>query len=100
MYFLRYGLNYRVISGYLYGMKDTLLKEALVINRGKITEMDVLVRNNRIERTDRSISVPFQVDEVAVGGLRIQGRRGRRSNLLYGNAQYQTTCSDPVFIGG
>ena len=29
MYFLRYGLNYGVISGYLYGMKDTLFKKIL-----------------------------------------------------------------------
>ena len=40
-------------------MADYLFKEALVINRGKITETDVLVRNDHIEKIDQTIEVPY-----------------------------------------
>ncbi len=65
---MRYAPNYRMKSRYLCAMADILFKEALVINRGKITENDVLVRGNRIERVDQSIQVPFKVTEVPVHG--------------------------------
>lgn len=57
-----------MISGYLYAMADILYKDALIINRGKITESDLFVRGNRIEKIDQSIQVPFKVTEVRVQG--------------------------------
>ncbi len=48
-------------------MQNILFKEARIVNRGKITEGDVLVRQNRIERIDRSIEVPYKVTEISVG---------------------------------
>lgn len=50
-------------------MADILFKEAHVVNRGKITESDILVRQGRIERVEASISVPFSVQEVACNGM-------------------------------
>ncbi len=52
-------------------MNDIVFKEALVINRGKIVETDLLVRGNRIEMIDSSIQVPYKVNEVAVNGLHL-----------------------------
>ncbi|MBK9104326.1 MAG: dihydroorotase [Saprospiraceae bacterium] len=49
-------------------MKDIVFKEARIINRGKITEADVWVRGDRIERIDPSIGLKQNATEVAVNG--------------------------------
>ncbi|MBK9981345.1 MAG: dihydroorotase [Saprospiraceae bacterium] len=49
-------------------MKDIVFKEARIINRGKITEGDLWVRNDRIERIDPSIQLKGKVTEVSVNG--------------------------------
>ncbi|MEO6131653.1 MAG: dihydroorotase, partial [Saprospiraceae bacterium] len=49
-------------------MKDIIFKEALIINRGKIVEGDLLVRNDRIERIDSSIGQKGAATEVHVNG--------------------------------
>lgn len=45
-------------------MSDILIKQARVINEGKITTQDVLIRGQRIERIDPEFSVPFKVEEI------------------------------------
>ncbi len=49
-------------------MKDIVFKEARIINCGKITEVDLWVRNDRIERIDPSIQLKGKVTEVSVNG--------------------------------
>ena len=49
-------------------MKDIVFKDAQVINRGKMTEADIWVRKDRIERIDNSIQIKGKVEEVAVKG--------------------------------
>ncbi len=49
-------------------MKDIVFKEARIINRGKITECDLWVRNDRIERIDPNIQLKGKVTEVSVNG--------------------------------
>lgn len=49
-------------------MRKRIFKEARIINRGRITEGDVLVTGDRIERIDHSIS-DLAADEVAMNGL-------------------------------
>ena len=44
-----------------------LLKEAKVVNRGQVSEADVLVRNGRIERIGQALSFPFRVEEIPCG---------------------------------
>lgn len=50
-------------------MADHLIKNAQVINDGKIITADVLVRGQRIERVDPSIEVKFKVNEINASGL-------------------------------
>lgn len=50
-------------------MADHLIKNAQVINAGKIITADVLVRGQRIERVDPSIEVKFKVNEINASGL-------------------------------
>jgi dihydroorotase len=52
-------------------MGDFLIKEALVVNEGKITAADVLVRGKHIERIDPSFDVKFKVTEIAAEGLHL-----------------------------
>ncbi len=49
-------------------MKTILFKEARIINRDSITESDLLVRGDRIERIDPSISMEGNHIEIAVRG--------------------------------
>lgn len=49
-------------------MKDIVFKEARIINRGKITEADIWVRGDRIERIDPSIGLQQNATEIAVNG--------------------------------
>lgn len=49
-------------------MQDIVFKDARIINRGKITEGDLWVRKERIERIDPSIQLKGKVTEVAVAG--------------------------------
>lgn len=50
-------------------MADHLIKNAQVINDGKIVTADVLIRGQRIERVDPSIEVKFKVNEINASGL-------------------------------
>lgn len=49
-------------------MKEIVFKEARMINRGRIIEGDLLVRDDRIERVDHSIQLKGRATEIAVGG--------------------------------
>lgn len=49
-------------------MRDVVFKEARIINRGKITEVDVWVRDNRIEKVSPSIQLSQQHAEIHVNG--------------------------------
>lgn len=55
-------------AGIFNPMKDIVFKEARIINRGKITEADVWVRGDRIERIDPTISLHQNAIEVPVNG--------------------------------
>lgn len=45
-------------------MADYIIKNAQLVNEGKITTADVLIRGERIERIDASIDVKFKVEEI------------------------------------
>jgi dihydroorotase len=49
-------------------MQEVVFKEARIINRGKILEMDILVKGDRIERIDSSIGRSHAVIEIPVNG--------------------------------
>ena len=49
-------------------MKDILFRDARIINRGRIIEGDILVKKDRIERIDSSVSIKSRVEEISVGG--------------------------------
>jgi dihydroorotase len=46
-----------------------IIRNAQVINEGKISSLDILIRGKRIERIDPSFDVKFKVNEVDAGGL-------------------------------
>ncbi len=50
-------------------MKDHIIKNATVINEGRIQSADVLIRRGHIERIDSSFDVPYKVNEVRAEGL-------------------------------
>lgn len=50
-------------------MKDHIIKNATLINEGKIQNADILVRKGRIERIDRSFDVGYKINEIAADGL-------------------------------
>jgi dihydroorotase len=50
-------------------MKDHIIKNATLINEGKIYNADVLIRKGRIERIDRSFDVAYKVNEINADGL-------------------------------
>lgn len=45
-------------------MADYIIKNAQLVNEGKITTADVLIRGERIERIDSSVDVKFKVEEI------------------------------------
>lgn len=45
-------------------MADYIIKNTQLVNEGKITTTDVLIRGERIERIDSSIDVKFRVEEI------------------------------------
>ncbi len=49
-------------------MADYLIKDAQVVNEGKITVANVLIRGERIERIDANFDVSFKVSEVNAEG--------------------------------
>ena len=49
-------------------MKNFLIKNATVVNEGKTFISDVLIKGERIERIDSSISVDYRVDEINAEG--------------------------------
>lgn len=49
-------------------MSSIIFKNARLINEGKITEQDLLVKNGRIERIDPSFDPKFRVEEVDATG--------------------------------
>jgi dihydroorotase len=57
-----------VKAGIFNPMKDIVFKEARIINRGKITEADIWVREDRIERIDPSVGLKQNVTEIPVNG--------------------------------
>ncbi|ANI89576.1 dihydroorotase [Arachidicoccus ginsenosidimutans] len=50
-------------------MSNYLIKNANIVNEGKIFNADVLIRNKRIERIDNNIQVDFAVEEIDAEGL-------------------------------
>lgn len=48
---------------------NTLIKNAQLVNEGKIVTSDLLIKNDRIERIDNSISVKERVEEIQASGL-------------------------------
>jgi dihydroorotase len=50
-------------------MPHHIIKNAQLINEGKIFTADVLMRRGRIERIDRAIDVAYKVNEVNADGL-------------------------------
>ncbi len=50
-------------------MTDHIIKNAALINEGKIHTADVLIRRGRIERIDSSFDVAYKVNEVNADGL-------------------------------
>ncbi|MBK7148856.1 MAG: dihydroorotase [Bacteroidetes bacterium] len=52
-------------------MNDRIIKNAQLINEGKIIAADVLIRNQRIERIDSTIQVKFKVEETDAAGLHL-----------------------------
>ena len=50
-------------------MQDHVIKNAQLINEGKIFAADVLVRKGHIERIDPNIDVNYKVNEVNAEGL-------------------------------
>ena len=54
---------------YLDGMsRQTLIKNARMVNEGRIREGDLLIRGGRIERMDRSITADPQTDVIDADG--------------------------------
>ncbi len=49
-------------------MADYLIKDAQIVNEGKITMANVLIRGERIERIDSSFDVPYKVTEINAQG--------------------------------
>ena len=45
-------------------MGDTIIRNAQVINEGKIISADILIRGQRIERVDSSFDVKFKTEEI------------------------------------
>lgn len=54
-------------------MSFTLIKSARIVNEGQIVEGDVLIRNERIEKIDRSISHPAAKEVDAHGAYLMPG---------------------------
>ena len=52
-------------------MSDYIIRNAQVINEGKISSQDVLIRNKRIERVDSSFDVKFKAEEIDAEGLHL-----------------------------
>ena len=50
-------------------MNTYLIKEATIVNEGKIIEGDILIKEGRIERMDPSVSAKGKVNEISAGGL-------------------------------
>lgn len=49
-------------------MKNILIKEAQIVNEGKIFSGDVLIKNGRIEKISSSISVDYTTTEINAAG--------------------------------
>ncbi len=52
-------------------MSNYIIRNAQIINEGKITSQDVLIRNQRIERVDGSFDVKFKAEEIDAAGLHL-----------------------------
>jgi dihydroorotase len=50
-------------------MRTYLIKNASIVNEGKVFSADVLLRNERIEKIDNNIDVKYQVEEIYADGL-------------------------------
>lgn len=50
-------------------MNNFLIKNAKIVNEGKLFDADVLIRNKRIERIDKNIQAGFEVNEINAEGL-------------------------------
>jgi dihydroorotase len=61
-------LRLDIKAGIFSPMKDIVFKEARIINRGKMMEADIWVRDDRIERIDANISLPQRYTEIPVNG--------------------------------
>lgn len=49
-------------------MADYIIKNAQLVNEGKVSNADLLIRGERIERIDSSFDVPFKVTEINAEG--------------------------------
>lgn len=50
-------------------MGTYLIKNASIVNEGKVFTADMLLRNERIEKIDNNIDVKYQVEEINADGL-------------------------------
>ena len=48
---------------------NTLIKNVLIVNEGRLFHSDVLIKNNRFDRLDSNISVKQRVQEINGEGL-------------------------------
>ena len=50
-------------------MSNYLIKNAQIVNEGKIFTSDLLIKNGRIEKIASSISVPYKIEEIDASGM-------------------------------
>ncbi|MFM2394684.1 MAG: hypothetical protein RLZZ546_2666 [Bacteroidota bacterium] len=50
-------------------MSNYLIKNAQIVNEGKVFTSDLLIKNGRIEKIASSISVPYKIEEIDASGM-------------------------------
>jgi len=50
-------------------MSNYLIKNAQIVNEGKIFSSDLLIKNGRIEKIASTISVPYKIEEIDATGM-------------------------------
>lgn len=50
-------------------MSNYLIKNAQIVNEGKIFTSDLLIKNGRIEKIASTISVPYKIEEIDATGM-------------------------------
>jgi dihydroorotase len=50
-------------------MSNYLIKNAQIVNEGKVFTSDLLIKNGRIEKIASSVSVPYKIEEIDASGM-------------------------------